>query len=142
MKEIERFKPVERPEIRITLKDLLEAQPALQRLAAERLPVRLAYNVARMLKALQPDIDEFVKQRNELVKKYGATRPATEAEKPTHGPEVTEVIAANFLEFKRELDELTTVEIVVDRAPLALDDVEKISAADLLALGPLVKDAE
>jgi hypothetical protein len=48
------------PVIRVSLRVLLDAQPALARLAAERLPVKLAYHVARMLKAVQPEVDEFM----------------------------------------------------------------------------------
>lgn len=132
----------EPPAIRLSLRALLDAQPALQRLAADRLPIKLAYNVARLLKLIQPDIDEFVQQRNALVRQYGLARaPLSEQERQTHGAEVIEVTPEHLDAYRRDIDALTSVEVTIARAPLVLDDVDKISPADLLALGPLVAES-
>lgn len=141
--KIEPMRALERPVIRLTLRELLDAQPALTRLAAERLPVKLAYHVARMLKAVQPDIDEFIAQRNKLVQQHGASRPALSAqERETHGAEVIEVTAENLEAYRQDIDALTRVEITIEREPLRLTDVERITAADLLALGALVVESD
>lgn len=132
-----------RPTIRLTLRALLDAQPALTRLAEERLPVKLAYHVARMLKATQPDVEEFVQQRNKLVRQYGIARlPLSDLERQTHGAEVIEVTAENLDAYRRDIDALTSVEVTINREPLVLEGVDKIAAADLLALGSLVAESE
>ena len=129
------------PTIKLTLRQLLDAQPALQRLSSERLPVKLAYNVARLIKVLQPELDEFMKQRDELIKEHGTKRSTTDAEKAQHGDEIIEVMPAQMSMFRKQVDELTTVVVTVDRAPLKLDaDNISISAADLLALEPLLEE--
>ena len=142
MKAVAEFERA-RPAIRITLRALLDAQPALTRLAGERLPVKLAYNVARMVKAVQPDVEEFVQQRNKLVRQYGLPRPPlSEEERQTHGAEVIEVTAANLEAYRQDIDALTNVEVTINREPLVLTDVDRIAPADLLALGPLVAEPE
>ena len=126
--------------ITISLRELLEAQPALQRLSTEKLPVKVAYNVARMMRAVQPEIEDFYKQRNALVKECGVTRPATEAERPMHGDEVTEVPKDKLEEFRREIDELASEKITLEREPLKIEGLPEMTAADLIALGPLIAD--
>ncbi len=125
--------------IRVTLRELLEAQPALQRLSNEKLPVKVAYNVARMMRVVQPEVEDFYKQRNALVKEYGVTRAATEAERSMHGDEVTEVPKDKLDTFREEIDGLAQEVVVLEREPLKItDSFPAITAADLLALGPLV----
>lgn len=139
--EFEQAKPS--PAIRLSLKALLDAHPALTRLAAEKLPIRLAYSVARMLKAVQGDVDEFITQRNALVRKYGIARaPISALERQTHGAEVIEVLPEHLDSYRKDIDALTSIEVTIPRDPLVLDDVDKIVPADLLALGPLVSESE
>lgn len=127
--------------IKLTLRELLDAQPALARLATEKMPVKVAYQVARMLKAVQPDVDEFLAQRNKLIKQYGMARePLSAQERETHGAEVIEVMAENLDAYRRDIEALTGMDITVDREPLVLTDVERITPADLLALGSLIAE--
>jgi len=121
----------------LTLRELLDAQTALQRLASEKLPVKLAYNIARLLKEIQPELDEFYKQRAALVEKHGQRRKATELERPQHGPEVVEVLSENLPAFRRDVDELINVEVTINREPLSMDGLPDITPADLLVLEPL-----
>ena len=124
----------------ITLRQLLEAQPALQRLSAEKLPVKVAYNVARMLKELQPEIDEFNKQRTALVERHGTRRKASETEKLQHGDEVIEVLKDKFEAYRKDVDDLIGVVITIRREPLKLDGLPDITPADLLVLEPLLEE--
>lgn len=127
--------------ITMTLRAVLEAQAALDRLAGERLPVRLAYNVAKLVKLVRVEIGDFHEQRMKLVKEYGLARPATEAELPIHGPEVIEVPPDKIAAFQKELEALVAEPVRFDRAPLQLADTfPNITPADLIALGPLVTD--
>jgi hypothetical protein len=133
----------ERAAIRLTLRALLDAHPALTRLATDKLPVKLAYSVARMVKVTQGEVDEFLTQRNALVRQYGLARaPLSDLERQTHGAEVIEVMPEHLEAYRRDIDALTSVEVTIPRDPLVLDDVDKIAAADLLALGPLVYEPE
>jgi hypothetical protein len=55
---------------------------------------------------------------------------------------VIEVMPEHLEAYRRDIDALTSVEVTIPRDPLVLDDVDKIAAADLLALGPLVYEPE
>lgn len=129
-----------RQKLELTLRELLEAQPALQRLSQEKLPIKTAYNVARMLKALQPELDEFFTQRMTLIKKYGTTRATTDEEKAQHGEELTEVLAPSVPDFRKDIDELVAIKISIDREPLKLDGLPDMTPADLIALEPLFEE--
>lgn len=127
--------------ITITLRQLLDAQPALQRLSSEKLPIKLAYNVARLIRVLQPELDDFFKQRNELVLRYGYTRPSTEEERAAgQGDEVTEVPKDKMVEFRETIDDVVNEKITIDREPLKLDGFPNTSVADILALGPFLAE--
>jgi hypothetical protein len=129
--------------ITMTLRAVLEAQPALDRLAGEKLPVRLAYHVAKLVKLVRVEVEDFNAQRFKLVKEYGVTRPATEAERPVHGPEVIEVPPEKIAAFQQELATLVDEPVTFDRAPLSITDTfPNITAADLVALGPLVDEGD
>jgi hypothetical protein len=129
--------------ITVTLRALLEAQPALVRLSNEKLPVKLAYRVARLMKVVQVELDDFHKQRIVLVKQYGATRPTTEEERAIHGTEITEVTPDRMVEFRQDVDDLADEKVTLEREPLKLEDnFPAITPADLIALGPLVADEE
>ena len=123
----------------LTLKQLLEAQPALQRLGNEKLPVKVAYNVARLLKDLQVELDEFHRQRGVLVDRFGTKRVSTDAERPVHGPEVIEVLTDKMADFRKEIDDLVSVVVTINREPLSLEGIPDITPADLIVLEPLFK---
>ena len=55
----------------ITLKEIINAVPALNKLADSDLPLPLAYKFSKMTKALQAEIDFFNDERNKVMKKYG-----------------------------------------------------------------------
>lgn len=127
--------------ITLTLRALLEAQPALDRLAGEKLPVQIAYRVAKIVKLTKAEIADFHEQRIKLVKAHGVTRPATEAELSIHGPEVIEVPPEKAAAFRAEIDALADEPVTFDREPLTISAaVPNITPADLIALGPLVID--
>lgn len=116
--------------ITLSLGSLFDAQPALDRLAAERLPVKTAYRVAKVLRLVKPEIQQFVDQRNALIRELGAERTL-----PT-GETTIEVTDANRDAFVAKITELASLEIRLDIEPVdvgTLDGVQ-VSATDLLAL--------
>lgn len=55
----------------ITLKEIINAVPALNKLADSDLPLPLAYKLSKQIKALQTEIDFFNAEREKVMKKYG-----------------------------------------------------------------------
>jgi hypothetical protein len=116
--------------ITITLGQLMEAQPALERLAGERLPVKTAYRVARVLRLVRPEIGQFVEHRNDLVRELGVER------RTATGEMITEVTEGNRPAFFAKVAELASCEVRLEIEPIeiaALDGVN-VTAADCVAL--------
>lgn len=131
--------------ITTTLGTLVSAEQALGRLAAQRLPIKTAYQVSKLLRIVPTETKHFHEQRNAFVKELGKERPATPLEKKQYGQDtITEVIESKVPEFKRRVEELGAIEVMLDAALLPLADIDgiDISAADLIALEPLTVQPE
>ena len=57
--------------MKVQLKDIILAVPALSKLSAGDLQLRLAYKLKRMISALQKEADFFAEQRQKIFEKYG-----------------------------------------------------------------------
>jgi hypothetical protein len=122
--------------ITTTLGTLAAAAPALGRLAAQPLPVKSAYTVAKLLKLAGAEIDLFTERRNALIKELGE-------ETDTPQGRVLQVTPDNMATFTTRLTELAAIDVTLAWTPIdlaALPDTITLSPADLLALGPLVTD--
>lgn len=129
--------------IELTLGHCVDADPALSRLAAQKLPFAGAYRIAKLAKAVADELRHFQEQRNALVTEYGSERPAaTPEERAQHGETVRYIdpTAPDWWTFVARLQELAAVPVSLPLDPIDLTTVEglEITAADLLQLGALV----
>ena len=60
--------------MKVQLKDIVLAVPALSKLSAGDLQLRLAYKLKRMITALQKEADFFAEQRQKIFEKYGTAQ--------------------------------------------------------------------
>ena len=60
--------------MKVQLKDIVLAVPALSKLSAGDLQLRLAYKLKRMITALQKEADFFAEQRQKIFEKYGTAK--------------------------------------------------------------------
>ena len=60
--------------MKVQLKDIVLAVPALSKLSAGDLQLRLAYKLKRMISALQKEADFFAEQRQKIFEKYGTAK--------------------------------------------------------------------
>ena len=60
--------------MKVQLKEIVLAVPALSKLSAGDLQLRLAYKLKRMISALQKEADFFAEQRQKIFEKYGTQR--------------------------------------------------------------------
>jgi hypothetical protein len=113
----------------ITIAHLMDAQPALERLASTPLPVKTAFQVAKLLRLARPEIQQFTEHRDALIRELGAER--------RHGAEtLIEVTPANREAFIAKVQELAALEVTlpIDPVEIAALDGTSVSATDLLAL--------
>lgn len=120
-------------EIHTSLGTLAQAEAALQRLAAQRLPVKAAYHLAKLCTLVRTELKVFEEQRLAIVKELGVAGPAA------LGQESWQVAPDRMPDFTARITELVAIPVTIawgpfDLSPLAID----ITAEDLLALGPLV----
>jgi len=121
-------------EIKTTLGALGLAEPALERLAGEKLSFQTAYRISKLKKAVAEETKHFYEERNALVKKYGSTNGK--------GPDDVTVSPSSehWATFVKEVTELAEVPVTIPLWPIDLTKIDdlKITAADLLLLDSLV----
>jgi hypothetical protein len=122
-------------EIKTTLGALSMTEPALERLASEKLPFQTAYRLSKLKKAVAEEVKHFYEERNTLVKKYGSTNGK--------GPEdiTVQPTSEHWPAFVADVTELANVEVTIPLWPIDLTTIENltIAAKDLELLEPLLK---
>lgn len=124
-----------------TLRQLVEAELALARLAARQLPAKPAYHIAKLARLVGQEVAIFRDKQNALIKELGAERDATPAEKAAGHPDrVFQVTPENQPDFATRIKELGDIEVTLPWKPIDLSMLgdQTISAADIMALGDLV----
>ncbi len=114
--------------MKITLKKLQRAQPAMQKLMNADLPIKSAFKLSRIAKVINDVFQDLEQQRTKLVQKLGAPSSQGFAVKPE-----------NIQVFTEEFETLLGEEVEINIAPLSEDELllfeeVKLSAMDLVAL--------
>jgi len=123
-----------------TLGQLVDAEPALKRLADRPFAPRVGYLLAKLLTAVKAETAAFHTERQRLAERLGTTRDATAEERPTMGPTVLEIPTHQFGAFADGVADLMAAPVGLAFAPFDLHNLGDvpISAADIALLGPLV----
>lgn len=111
--------------INVKISSLLNSTEALQKLAGADLKAKLAWQVARLLKAAEAELQSFNETRMTLIKKYGEKDAEGELITDEKGnckipPEVIDT-------FTTELNELINTEVEISVNKISIDDLENIS---------------
>ena len=130
------------PQIQTTIAALVDAEPALGRLASQKLDARTRYHVVKLTTLVTAEVQaHFYAPRHEAFKEFGVPREPTAAERAKMGPDpVLEVAPANLDKFRARMKDLGAVPVTIPWGPITSAMVEAyvdLTAADLLALGPL-----
>lgn len=120
--------------MKLTLKELLQNVESLGKLLNKELPVKTAYRLGKLSKALQSELDQFNLTRNNLIKKYGKEKDG----QYQIDPDDKEALE----KFNKEIEELLSVEINIDvYDPISVDELGeiKLSAIDMSNLSVFFK---
>jgi hypothetical protein len=119
-------------EINTTLGALYESAEALQTLSNERLPSRLAFTMARILKTVQSELETFHETRLKLCQQYGALN---ESQTQYVFPDASSQEA-----FEKEWLQLRALPVTIKGTQIKINDLQgiSISAAALMALSWLI----
>lgn len=110
--------------IQVKIGELLNSTEALQKLAGTELKAKLAWQVGRILKAAEAEIQSFNETRMNLIKKYG--------EKDENGELVTDeqgnckIVEGDINEFSNELNDLINSEVEISGNKIKIDDLDKV----------------
>ena len=124
--------------INVKIADLLNSTETLQKLSQKDFKAKLAWQIARLLKAAEAEIANFNETRMNLIKKYG--------EKDEQGELITDdkgncKIEPQFLnEFTTELNDLISekVEINANKIKMELLGDIDFTPSDMVILEPFV----
>lgn len=128
--------------ITITINDLINSTETLQKLAQKDFKAKLAWSIARLLKAAEAEIQSFNDTRMSLIKKYG--------EKDERGELITDdkgncKIENDKIEvFTNELNELLNSAIEINANKIDFNLLENIdfTPSDISVLEPFVNFEE
>jgi hypothetical protein len=130
--------------ITTTLGQLVEADAALQRLATLKSPCATAYRLAKLCKVVSDETRLFYQQRLALIQEHGTERPATPEEAARGETTMWQVKPDQMAAYVGKLQPLAAEPVTLAVQPLELQGLGaiEVSAAELLALGPLLADPD
>lgn len=122
--------------MKLTLKQLQQAQPALKKLMNADLPIKSAFKLSRIAKAINDILEDLEQQRSKLVQKYGAPTNQGFTVKPENIPL-----------FAKDFEELLSESVTISECSLRMNELEswdniKLSAMDLIALESIFSNPE
>ena len=110
--------------INVKVGELINSTEALQKLSQKELKAKLAWQVSKLLKAADKELQEFNETRMSLIKKYGEKDEAGELITDDKGNcKIPEDSAVNF---SNELNELVEAEIEINANKIKIDDLDNI----------------
>ena len=124
--------------ITVKISDLINSTETLQKLAQKDFKAKLAWSIARLLKAAEAEIQSFNETRMNLIKKCG--------EKDENGELITDekgnckIVAEEIDSFSQELNELIQSEIEINANKIKMDLLENVdfTPSDMAALEPFI----
>ena len=128
--------------IKVKISDIINSTETLQKLGKMELKAKLAWQVARLLKALDTEVQQFNETRMEVIKKYG--------EKDENGELVTDekgnctIQQENVGKFQEELTDLINAEIEINANKIKIESIEDIdfTPTEMNALEPFIDFGE
>ena len=125
--------------INVKISDLLNSTDTLQKLSQKDFKAKLAWSIARLLKAAEGEIQSFNDTRMNLIKKYG--------EKDENGELITDekgnckIVNESMNEFSTELNDLinSEVEINANKIDIGLLEDLEFTPSDMAVLEPFVE---
>ena len=110
--------------ITVTLKHIVDSRDALMTLSQQKLPIKISYNVSKVIRKANAELETLTKVRQEVIDRLAP--PGTEV-----NPEINQAIMAELTE---ALD--VVVEIPVNKVDLSSVPNLEMTARDVMLLEP------
>lgn len=108
--------------MKLSVRELAGAEKGLMEIGNLSLPTRISFKIARIIKKLTPELENFHKVKNDIVKKYGETKDGEQYTIPKE----------NVEKAQSDVDDLLKEEIEVDIKPVLLSELEGASISPLI----------
>lgn len=120
--------------IEVTIRDMFESVPALRKLAGTAIKAKGAYQVNKIIRAVEGELKEFEVLRQGLVGKYGNLEPLPEDADDDLVASRNETLDT----VRKEMDELldTSVSLGVSKVGWEFIESLELSPSDIAALEP------
>lgn len=117
---------------------IMNAIPALRELSQKRFSARIALSIARLINALQPEIDIAQNEQKRII---GQFAKYDENGKPMSDENGILIEPTHLKEYDAQMKELINSEIEISCKPLNIEwlDGTEFSAADIAALEPFLE---
>ena len=132
--------------MKVTLNEVRQMQPGLDVILAKELPVKTAYWLARFLDKVRAEIGSTENIRMKLVDKYAKKDKDGKFifKKDDKGKDLQEYdfTKENYINFVKEYDELSQIEMEIDFKPIKLADLGDITLKPvvLIQLGKIIEE--
>lgn len=128
--------------IAVKISDLVNSTETLQKLSQKDFKAKLAWSIARLLKAAEVEIQNFNETRMSLIRKYG--------EKDENGELITDengnckIVPEIISEFNKELNEVVDTEVEINANKINMDLLENIdfTPSEMAILEPFIEFEE
>lgn len=125
--------------ITVKIMDLVNGTSALQKLAEAQLKAKLAWQVARILKAAEVEIQSFNETRMKLINEYGEKNESGELITDDNGN--CKIIPDRLIDFNKELNDLISNEVEINAHKIKMDDLENVNftPSEITLLEPFIE---
>lgn len=125
--------------ITVKIMDLVNGTSALQKLAEAQLKAKLAWQVARILKAAEVEIQSFNETRMKLINEYGEKNESGELITDDNGN--CKIIPDRLIDFNKELNDLISNEVEINAHKIKMDDLENVNftPGEITLLEPFIE---
>lgn len=126
--------------IELTVQEMIDSIPTLRELSNKQLKSKVAFRVARLLKAVQAESETFETARINLIKLYGAKDENGELKVDDKGN--TFINPDEISQFNNELNDLLNNVITINGDKLSLEDLgdETFTPQQMLAFSAFLEE--
>ena len=124
--------------LKVKISDIVNSTETLQKLAQKDFKAKLAWQIARLLKQAEAEVQEFNTTRMTLINKYGDKDEAGQLITDERGN--CKISPENMELFSTELNDLIQNEIELNANPLKISDLEELdfTPSDMAMLEPFI----
>lgn len=115
----------------VTLKEIVDARDALMTLSSQKLPIKASYNVSKIIRKANEELELLSKERDEIISRHTGLAKGTAFNMNELSPEVVQVINNDL----RDAMEIS-VELPINKVDLSNLNTLEITARDVSVLDP------